>query len=53
MMDEDERDECVEQQEQAGGKVVTKKRSRTLTTAYQTAVLNALLAKVGFLSRAM
>lgn len=30
----------------ASGKDTTKKRSRTLTTAHQTAVLNALLAKV-------
>lgn len=33
----------------ASGKDVAKKRSRTLTTAHQTAVLNALLAKVSSL----
>lgn len=46
LMDKDEREEMDEGREDTGGAEPVKKRSRTLTTAHQTTVLNALLAKV-------
>lgn len=43
---DDDNDDNADAKSTASGKDTSKKRSRTLTTAHQTAVLNALLAKV-------